>query len=331
MSIEIVLQQMAIIFILIMTGALLYRKSMISDETSKQISALIMNLCNPALLICSVFDAGPKASNSDLLTGTFIVLLAYAVLILCGHLIPHILRVPGEEHFAYKLITIYGNVGFIGIPLAMALLGSGSLIYVSLNNLVYNILIYTHGLSTIKTAAIESASRNLSGDASPLEPEKKIAEGYARALLKVTKKFVNAGTVSAVITIVLYISDISIPVLLSDTLTHVGRSTTFLSMLILGVSVAQMPLSDIFSHKKLYVFAALRMVIIPILCVFLFRLFTDNVLIISTTALMLAVPAGNIPLILCKQNNIDSAVISRGIILSTLLSFLTIPIVTLFV
>ncbi len=331
MSIGIVLQQMVIIFILIMTGALLYRKSMISDETSKQISALIINLCNPALLICSVFDTGPKASNSDLFTGAFIVLLAYVVLILCGHLIPHILRVPDEDHFAYRLITVYGNVGFIGIPLAMALLGSGSLIYVSLNNLVYNILIYTHGLSTIKAASIDSVNRDLTGDASPLEREKEIAESFARGLFKATKKFVNAGTVSAIITIVLYISNVSVPVLLSDTLTHVGRSTTFLSMLILGVSVAQMPLADIFSHKKLYAFAALRMVIIPVLCVFLFRLFTDNVLIISTTALMLAVPAGNIPLILCKQNNLESATISRGIILSTLLSFLTIPIVTLFI
>ncbi|NLL76689.1 MAG: hypothetical protein GX235_05530 [Clostridiales bacterium] len=330
MSIGIVLQQMAIIFILIAIGIFLYRKSMISKDTSKQISSLIINLCNPALLICSVFDAGPKASTSDLLTGAFIVALSYAILILCSYLIPYILRIPGKEHFAYRLITIYGNVGFIGIPLALALLGSGSLIYVSLSNLVYNILIYTHGVTVIKTAAEGNAGHSLPDNAYPAAAQGEVKHPISSSL-HAAKKFVNAGTVSAILTIALYISDIRVPVLISDTLTHIGHSTTFLSMLILGVSVAQMSPTDIFSHKKLYAFTALRMVVVPVLCVFLFRLFTDNVLIISTTALMLAVPSGNMPLILCKQSNLDSAVISRGIILSTLLSFLTIPIVAIFV
>lgn len=332
MSIEIVLQQMAIIFILIMTGAFLYRRSMISDATAKQVSGLIINLCNPALLVCSVFDDGPKATGTELLTGTFIVILSYIVLIACSYIIPYLLRVPREEHFAYRLITIYGNVGFIGIPLALALLGPASLIYVSLNNLVYNILIYTHGIATIKTAAGINTehTQDISNSGLPQAVRKK--EGsYAARLIDLTRKFVNAGTVSAILTITLYISDIRVPVLISDTLTHVGRSTTFLSMLILGVSVAQMPLADMFSHMKLYAFAALRMVLIPVFCIFIFRFFTGHSLIVGTTALMLAVPSGNIPLILCKQYGLDSTVVSRGIILSTLLSFLTIPIVTLFV
>ena len=331
MSIGILLQQMMMIFILIMIGAFLYRKSMLSDSTAKQVSALIINICNPALLICSVFDAGPKASTSDLLNGFFIILISYAILILCGYLMPYILRAPKEDHFAYGLLTIYGNVGFIGIPLSMAVLGPGSLIYVSISNLIYNILVYTQGIATIKATVKRNKPLVPSDDIPNNETKKEEAKSYAHRFFQITGKFINAGTISAILTIILYLSDIHIPALFSDTLTHVGRSTTFLSMLVLGVSVAQMPFAAIFSHKKLYAFAVLRMVLIPVLCVFLFRLFTDNTLIISTTALMLSVPAGNVPLILCRQHDLDSALISRGIILSTLLSFVTIPIVTLFV
>lgn len=327
MSIEIVLQQMIIIFILIIAGILLFRRSLISSDTSKQISGIIVHLCNPALLICSAFHDGPRASMQDLITGTFIVTLSYIILIICSRLIPYILHVPREEHYAYRLITIYGNVGFIGIPLASAVLGSGSLIYVSLNNLVYNILMYTQGIATIKKAANDhQQTKTLQ-----TPDTQKRTESIASRLFLLTKNFINVGTVSSLLTIILYVSNIRIPSLFSDTLDYIGRSTTFLSMLVLGVSVAQMPVKSIFSNTRLYFFSGLRMILIPAACTFLFRFITDNTLIITTTALMLSVPSGNMPLILSRQYDLESEVISQGIILSTILSLITIPIVTLLI
>lgn len=324
MSIEIVLQQMIIIFLLITIGAFLYRRRMITDAASKQISALVVNLCNPALLVCSAFNAGSKPALSGLLEGALMVLLIYAVLIGCSYLIPYVLRVRRDEHFAYRLITIYGNIGFIGIPLSIAVLGEESLIYVSLHQLVFNILIYTNGISTIKKAAgiISGVSSNTN---------KTKTKGIALSLLLHTNKFVNVGTVSAVLTIMLYLSDFRIPSIFPDTLDYIGRSTTFLSMLVLGVSTAQTSFKDIFCHVKLYGFCVIRMILIPICCIFLLRLFTDNTLLVHTAALMLSVPCANMPLILSKQYELDSPVLANGIILSTALSLITIPVVSLFV
>lgn len=337
MSITIVFQQMIIIFLLIMAGAVLSRKARLSDSTSRQISGIVTTLCNPALLISSALTAETKISTEELLTGTGIVLLAYGVLILFSLFIPFLLHTPKEEHFAWRLLSIYGNVGFIGIPLASAVLGSESLIYVSLSNLVYNILIYTHGIATIKKAAgiREDNSSTLADSKCAAQHIVVISDkktgGLPSRLRILTGNFLNIGTVSALLTILLYISDIRVPVLVSDTLDYVGRSTTFLSMLVLGVSVAHISIRDIFSSLRLYLFTCLRMIVVPAVCVFLFRLFTENTLIISTTILMLAVPAGNMPLILSQQYGLESKVISRGIILSTLLSLITIPIVSLFI
>ena len=49
MSITVVLQQMVIIFLLIGIGMILFRRKMLSEEGSKQISGLIINVTNPAL------------------------------------------------------------------------------------------------------------------------------------------------------------------------------------------------------------------------------------------------------------------------------------------
>ena len=311
MSITVVLQQMIMICILIGIGMILYKKEMLSEMTSKQISGIIVNVTNPALLICSAFSEGPKVSLKELGTALVIFLVIYAVLVAVSFLIPHILHVPDKYHYCYQMMTIFGNVGFIGIPLASAVLGPECLIFVSIYNLIYNILIYTFGISVLRKAAVK--------------------QGTAGSLITTArwKKIINAGTISAAATIFFYLADFPVPEIVPSTLTYMGQSTTLLSMLVLGASVAQMAPGDIFSHPKLYGFVLLRQILLPIGCVMLLRFIISDTLILNTLALMLAVPAGNLPLMLSKQLHVETDTISQGIILSTLLSLATIPVVSL--
>ena len=322
MSISVVLEQMIIIMILIIVGIFLFRKKMLSEDTSRQLSGLIVNITNPAVLICSAFDDTPKVSHYELGIGLCVVLISYAVLLLSAYLIPLILRVPQPERYSYHMLSVFGNVGFIGIPLVSAVLGSGALIFVSLNNLVYNILVYTYGISTLKKAAVRQHSANSS------MPDSTAESSSSESLLH---KLVNAGTVSALLTIIFYLGNFNVPAIISSSLTYAGRTTTFLSMLVLGVSVAQIAPKEIFSHPKLYAFTLIRLILLPVGFTLLLGLFMKNALILNTAALMLAVPAGNMPLMLSKQLHVDESTISQGIILTTLLSLVTIPLVTLLI
>lgn len=316
MSITVVIQQMVMIFILIGVGLLLYKKKMLSEMTSKQISGIIVNVTNPALLICSAFQDGPKVSVPELGMALGFYLLIYAILIAVSFLMPRILRVPGMYHYSYQMLTIFGNVGFIGIPLASAVLGAESLIFVSIYNLIFNILIYTFGISLLQKAeAKQLTTQSVNSDTAVTSP--------------LWKKLINAGTISAAATIVFYLCDFRVPSIIPSTLNYMGQATTLLSMLVLGASVAQMTLKDIFSHPKLYWFTLMRQILVPIGCVMLLRPFIQNTLVLNTMALMLAVPAGNMPLMLSKQLRVETDTISQGIILTTILSLVTIPIVSL--
>lgn len=256
MSIAVVLQQMVIIFLLIGIGMILYRRGMISEEGSKQISGLIINVTNPALLICSALEEGPKASLRELGIALAVYAVIFVILIAFGFLLPHILRVPKNLHYAYQMLTVFGNVGFIGIPLASAVLGSESLIFVSIFNLLFNLLIYTFGISLLQRAAGQTAD----GDAAPSAAQ--ADKGFAVSAKQTDrdsagpagqsewnaappapgrlKKLINAGTISAAVTILFYLGNFPVPVIISSTLAYAGRATTLLSMLVLGVSVAQM-------------------------------------------------------------------------------------------
>lgn len=207
MSITVVLEQMIIIMILISVGILLFRKKMLSEDTSRQLSGLIVNITNPAVLICSAFDDSPKVPLQTLGLSLLVFIISYSVLILFAYLIPLVLRVPNHARYSYHMLTVFGNVGFIGIPLASAVLGSGSLIFVSINNLIYNVLVYTYGLSTLKKASLAQHP-----DAAPQKPE------------SILHKLVNAGTVSAALTIFFYLGDFHVPEIISASLTHAGRT-----------------------------------------------------------------------------------------------------------
>lgn len=328
MSITVVLQQMVIIFLLIGIGMILYRQKMLSEEGSKQISGLIINVTNPALLICSALDDGPKASLRDLGIALAAYAVIFAVLIAVGFLLPYVLRVPKHLHYAYQMLTVFGNVGFIGIPLASAVLGSESLIFVSIFNLLFNLLIYTFGISLLQRAAAEQTGE--SALLPDTHPDEGTVSSTGHSSPGSLKKLVNAGTISAAVTILFYLGNFHVPVIISSTLTYAGRATTLLSMLVLGVSVAQMAPKEIFSHPKLYAFTLLRQVLVPIGCVLLMRMFIDSKLILNTMLLMVAVPAANMPLMLAKQMDMDTESISQGIILTTVLSLVTVPLTCLF-
>lgn len=317
MSITVVLQQMVIIFILIGIGMILFRRRLLTEEGSKQISGIIINVTNPALLICSALDDGPKASLRDLGIALAAYAVVFAILIAVGFLLPCLLHVPKDLHYAYQMLTIFGNVGFIGIPLASAVLGSESLIFVSIFNLLFNLLIYTLGISLLQRAVRRQTEEERT------VPENSFTSGRLQ-------KLINAGTISAAITIIFYLGNFRVPVIISSALSYTGRATTLLSMLVLGVSVAQMAPGEIFSHPKLYLFTLLRQILVPIGCILLMRSLIDNKLILNTMLLMAAVPAANMPLMLAKQMDMETEAISQGIILTTVLSLVTVPMVCLF-
>lgn len=335
MSIAIVLQQMIIIFILIGIGMILYRKKMISEEGSKQISSLIINVTNPALLICSALDDGPKASLWELGIALIAYAAVFAILIATSFLIPRLLRIPLNLHYAYQMLTIFGNVGFIGIPLASAVLGSESLIFVSIFNLLFNLLIYTFGISLLQRAAAGQTREGTTIPARQTQDDTILPAGQTKEVATSSsssrlRKLINAGTISAAFTILFYLGNFPVPVIISSTLDYAGRATTLLSMLVLGVSVAQMAPKDIFSHPRLYAFTLLRQIFVPIGCILVMRMFIDNRLILNTMLLMVAVPAANMPLMLAKQMDMETESISQGIILTTILSLVTVPVACLF-
>ena len=165
MSIWIVQKQMIMIFAMILIGVYLYKSKHLSDETSKQLSWIIVNVTNPVTLLIAALSDREKLGAGEVGIAFIAFTMLYVILIAMAYLIPVVLRVSPDGRYAYRMLTIFSNVGFIGIPFTSAVLGQKSLIFVSICGLIYNVIIYTYGIAYLKSVSVKQHPGESAGDA----------------------------------------------------------------------------------------------------------------------------------------------------------------------
>ena len=342
----VVISQMIMIFLLIAIGFGLSRSSHLTSESSRDLSWIVLNITNPITILVAAIEDEQKVSAMELAVAFALFIGIYIFLGIVAYLLPILMGVERDDRYSYRYLSVFSNVGFIGIPFCSAVLGVHSLIYVSICSLVFNLIAYTVGMSAmekvgmrqngaVKRGGVDSRENLTGGDAGMGEDSTSgesrcSGEGGARKTMAGLKKVVNSGTVFSILTIVVYIMDIKFPSVIMNTLSYIGRSTTFLSMIVLGVSVASLSVKEIFGKPALYVFTLLRQIVVPVALIFVLKPFVDNTLLLQTAIIMVAMPCANLPLMMAKQYRAKEDTISSGIMLTTFCAILTIPIVTWF-
>lgn len=303
MDTTVILNQMIIIFILMMLGCILAKTSVITEEGSRLLSDLILTVLNPAIILSSAMDQNRAGGMKDILFGVVLALLLYAVLLVLGNVIPILLRCRRDEKRIYNLMTVFGNIGFIGIPLVAAVLGKGAVIFVTVFNLPYNVLIYTYGVY-LMTKGTEKQKLNWKG-------------------------FFSPGTVASILGLLIFAFQIPMPEVVSSTADYLGNAITPLSMLVIGVSLSELSIKDIFNNFRLYLFCILRMLVVPLAVAICLKPFVQNEILYQVSVLLVAMPVGSMPVILAKQYDTDVNQATKGVVLSTILSIITVPIVAI--
>ncbi|MCR5210796.1 MAG: AEC family transporter [Lachnospiraceae bacterium] len=292
----VVLQQMAVIAILVSIGFLLCRKGVLDKNTTPKISKIVVDICNPAVIVSTVLSGNITVTHSEFLLGLGTGAILYLVFCILGLLIPVILRIPKDEKKFYELMTVYTNVGFLGIPVAKAVLPENAMIYVIICNVAYSILFYTHGIT-------------------------RLSNGKSKMSLS---KIFNPGVIMAVFALLIFWFDIKLPPVLTSSFTYIGNPTVFLSMILLGHAVAESNFINDVRDIRLWIFILIRMVTVPLAVALILRSAGVPLEMAKTFCLMSAVPVGNLPLIQAQKSGERTDILSKGIIVTTVFSFLSI-------
>lgn len=298
------LEQMIVLFLLMGVGFLCYKKSLITDEVSKKLSSVVVNVANPALVLTACMGE-EKIRGEELLTTVVIMSVMYPALLLLGVVLPRVRRVERRARGTYSAMTVFSNIGFMGFPVITALYGNGALLYATPFIIIYNVLIYTYGVSSIR------------GD-------KKAAGGKSSFAWK---ELLNPGMISCIITIIIYLLDVKVPAFLQAAVTHLSNLTAPLSMMIIGASLAVMDVKRLFTDGKLLAFSVIKLLLVPIAGLFIIARFVENPVILGVCMVMLATPVGSMNAMLAQQYDGDYETASKGVALTTILSVATMPLI----
>ena len=235
------LSSVAIFVALAVPGYLLVKTKTLKVEQSLPLSKLLMWVGMPFLILSSTL--GLDLKNSTLLTGMGISLGITIGYVAVWFFITALLtKKQGEEkkRGMVRFCMMFSNNGFLGLPLAAAVLGEGTdaYSYLVISNVLTNLLMYTIGIYFV------------SGD---------------KSNMNLKKVLLNPVLISFVIGIILNLVNINkyIPQVLVYS-NHLKGIVTPVSMVILGMKMGGVKVSSLFTTAKTYYISLFKLVLVPI-------------------------------------------------------------------
>lgn len=296
------ISQMTSLFILILVGFGAAKLKMIDGRFSQQLSVFVINISSPCLIVSSVL--GDISPDKNLILPVLgIGCVTYAFFVAVAMLLSRLMSKDRDMQGIYGFMLTFGNVGFIGYPIVASIFGQYAIFYASLLNIPFTILAFSLG--------------------------KKMIQGGQGSLDLNWKVFVSPAMIACYVSVLIVVFDIDwLPDLVVTPLTLLGNITVPAALLVIGTSMAQMDLRKIFSGKLVWGVSVLRLLVLPVVIFYLTRLmgFDDDILGINTV--LAAMPVGTYGAMFCLQYAKDESVMVQGILISTLLSIISIPLIT---
>ncbi|MDD3230043.1 MAG: AEC family transporter [Oscillospiraceae bacterium] len=299
------LQQMCILLAVMIIGYITYRVGYLTELVNEKISNIVVNVANPALILSSVTNLS-ETKTKDLTETVIAAVVTYGILLLCSFVLPILLRVSKSEYSVYQLMTLFNNVGFMGLPILQSLYGNAALLIAAVFLFFYNVLIYTFGVH-ILTKGAKPCKNNLK---------------------TVLKGLLNPGTVSCMAVLAIVFTHFQIPAMGCSIITMLGNLTAPLSMMCIGASFGGFRMKTLLGNGRLLSLSLLKLLPVPILGVLLLRFLGFTPLVVNVSMIVLATPIGSMTTMMAQQYHADSQLTAKGVALSTLLSMITIPLLT---
>lgn len=289
--------QVAILFILIFVGVLCVKTGILSSEAKSVLSNMLVYLIIPAMAVNSyIAEYNPETGRNILSAFMYSTMLIFAGLalsfLLCGG--------SGKPKTPIcRIACIFSNAGYMGYPLIQALYGNEGLMYASAYVTMFNILLWTVGVRIMTRSN---------------------AEGEARRILK------NPVIYAVMIGLAVYFLRIPVPEILRAPLGYVSDMNTPISMMITGMLLAESNMFGLLKDALLWRTTAVRLLIIPAICITVFFALGLNSMAAKVTLLQEACPCAAITSVFAVKYRHDEGFAGGLVVLSTLLSIITLPI-----
>lgn len=296
-NLQVVAGSVLTLFLLMGVGFFFGKKGMLSEETLSQLSRLLLYVVTPSIMITSFEVERTPENTRQLLMAAAALAGTYALYMALSSLLFR--RQDGHRRGVLRFAAIYGNTGFMGLPLIQSVMGDQAMMIAVMALAVFNIATWTHGVLII-------------GGREHFSPRKAV---------------LNPGVLGFAAGLLLFVAGWRLPGPVDAAVGYLGSLNTPLAMVIIGGQMAAANLPETFREKKLYLTSALKLLGMPLLTAVLLLPFHLDPIIFSALVILSACPTAGATSLFSQSMGKDTALAARQITLSTLLCVITLPVV----
>ena len=300
MQMSALLTKLALFVIVILIGMIGAKKKILKTDFNRGLTWLVINVFLVASIFSSVLSMD-ASSPSAREFGTIMLLLwvTYLLTYLISGIVIRLLPIKGEKAAQLEMLMSAVNTLFITLPVVETIYGAKGAFIVALGCIPFNVIIYTYGIARLR------GSR----------------EGGFRL-----KDILSAPLLATVAATLLFLLRVPVPAAVRGIVSSLSAATVPLSMLLVGSSLGNIKFAKALRDKSMILLAAERFLLAPLITFFVMKLFGVDPMLRNIMVITAATPSAIIVTALSIQNGIDGEYSSEGILVTTLLSMITLPI-----
>ena len=299
MDMSALLTKMVIFVVLMVIGYIGARTKLLNSEFTKAASKLTLNVFMSATIINSVIANPPQLSGAELAGVMLACFVSIGFGYLLSALIVRLLPFQRERKPLMELLISVTNTMFIGVPVAEPIFGSQAVFYIAMSCIPFNVFLYTYGVWRM----------NQSGERVKLN----------------WKDMVSVPLIATMAALLIFVLNIPMPGVVKELCSTLSAATMPMSMLVIGSSLGGVSLLDAFREKNLYFVSLMRLVLVPLLTLPVLKLITTDPVLLGAMVIIAGCPSAVMVTVLAIQYGRDAEYTSKGILLDTVLSMVTLP------
>ena len=296
------LQVMVVLFIIVVLGYALCKLGYMGEDFDRKLSSIVVDVTCPLLILSSVM--GESLPDRTLILPLLGVgFLTYVLLLVFGFFVPRLIAADRDDQGMIGFALMFANVGFIGYPIVSSIFGAKAVFYAALLNMPNTFFIFTAGVMLVKG---EYSVRKLN-----------------------LKLLFSPAMIAAFVAALLVALDVHTPEIVARPVTMVGNITVPAALMIIGSSMARLPLHDIIGSPKVYVVSVVRLGVVPVSLYFLFKVCGVSDIVNEINTVVIAMPVASFGTMFCMKYGRNPALMTEMTFITTVGSIFTIPLITM--
>lgn len=304
-----VFTQLESFIIMILFGISAIKTRVLNENSLTHLSKLIMKLILPIMIFHKSING---ANRTDIFLCLPEVVLStifmYVILFFAGSILKKLLHLSGNHGRVFHASTMFGNIGFIGIPLIIGILPERGMLYMALFAIIDSSILWTVGYYLTL-------------------PEEKLADNSITANLK---NVFNPAMMSILLSILFILMEWKLPFTLNNALGSIGETTTPLSLIYIGGTFCFYNIKKFAMKIEYYSIVFAKMIFIPLFIFTILRLFHVHQEIIIFITTLSGMPSMTVIAMFARANGSDEDCAVGAIMITTIFCLVTLPLVAYF-